>query len=162
MIRRAPRTAVDRALDAIYAEIPRIPACDGSCAASCGPIAMYQGEFDRLARAHGARPRIRQTMTCPLLSPTGACTAYTARPYICRLWGTTPALRCPRPECVPERWLSREEARTIHERVMEAAGPAVVTIEGKSARDLWAAIGLEAREVRAAIIEKAKEDARGR
>lgn len=87
-----------------------------------------------------------------MLSPTGKCTVYTVRPFICRLWGTTPTLRCPE-GCEPERWLTREEARDIYERIQAIAGPESAGPLGE-VDDLWGAIALEAREHRAAIIEQ--------
>jgi Fe-S-cluster containining protein len=149
---------MDRALDEIYAEIPSIPDCTGQCADACGPIAMTSGEWDRIKRIARRTPKMKQgSMVCPLLSPTGKCTTYTLRPLICRLWGATPQLACPQ-GCKPERWLSRDEARDIFERVAAVAGPGTDGPLGK-VDDLWSAIALEAREERAAIIDRIKEAA---
>jgi hypothetical protein len=147
-----PPPAKERALDEIYAEIPDIPGCTGACASACGPIAMYGLEWQRVQRASGGTPRMRDPLRCPMLSPTGKCTVYTVRPYVCRLWGTTPSLRCPE-GCEPERWLTREEAREIYDRLAAVAGPEITGPLG-NVDNLWDAIALEAREHRAAIIEK--------
>jgi uncharacterized protein len=122
--RRAPVNATDRALDEIYKEIPAIPSCDGSCWKSCGPIWVFEGEWDRVKRHAGSRrTTMRPEEMCPLLTPTHRCAVYSVRPYLCRLWGTVKELACPRPACVPERWLSDKEALEIHQLIMAIAGP---------------------------------------
>lgn len=144
-----------RRLEAVYAEIPSIPACSGKCSAACGPIAMFRGEWERVKRAKGTTPRVRDPITCPMLSPNGWCTVYSVRPYICRLWGTTKELKCPE-GCEPERWLSIEESMDIFNRIRAIAGPETAGPLGNVA-DLWDAIALEARASRSAIIDQIKE-----
>lgn len=147
--------AQERRLEAVYAEIPRIPACSGKCAAACGPIAMFSGEWERVKRAKGTTPKLRDPLTCPMLSPNGWCTVYSVRPYICRLWGTTRELACPE-GCEPERWVSIEEAMDIYMRIRAIAGPDSAGPLGNVA-DLWGAIALQARAERSAIIDQIKE-----
>jgi len=154
---RSPVTPMDRALDEIYAEIPEIPNCDGSCAAACTTIAMQTGEWERIVRRVGHEPKGRPGANCPLLSPNGRCTVYTVRPYLCRIWGATPDLRCPRPECEPTRWLSKEEAHDIFERICAVAGQEAAGPLGKGIERVWEAINLEGRAERAAIIKRAQE-----
>jgi Fe-S-cluster containining protein len=113
---RTHRAKSERALQAIYDEIPSIPDCDGRCTDSCGPIAMYAGEWARVKRSFGAAVPKQRSLTCPLLSPTGRCMVYSVRPYICRLWGTTRSMPC-HMGCVPERWLSEPEALDIFNRI---------------------------------------------
>lgn len=149
--RAKPPSAKERALDEIYAEIPNIPDCTGACAAACGPIAMFGLEWERVKRSSGRTPRVRTQLRCPMLSPVGRCMVYTVRPYICRLWGTTPTLKCPE-GCQPERWLTREQAHDIYLRIHAVAGPEITGPLG-GIDDLWKAIALDAREHRAAIIE---------
>lgn len=158
--RSSPRTAKDRALDEIYSQIPSIPACDGSCADACGPIAMFKGEWDRIKRAKGHAPRLHpaRPLTCPMLSPTGSCTVYTVRPYICRLWGATQGLACPK-GCEPERWLTREEAHEIFLRIQAVAGPEVTGPLG-NIEDLWQGIALDEREGRIALMDRIREAVR--
>lgn len=151
--RRSTRTKDERALEEIYAEIPSIPGCTGACAVACGPIAMFKGEWERVKRTAGREPRLAPgSLTCPMLSPTGRCMVYSVRPYICRLWGTTRALRCPE-GCEPERWLTLEEAQGIYERIRAVAGPRVQGPLG-SVEDLWDAIALPAREDRLTLMEQ--------
>lgn len=158
---RTPRrtglsASAQRALQAVYAEIPNIPGCTGQCAEACGPIAMFKGEWERIKAVKGGEPKVRQRLVCPMLSPTGKCTVYTVRPYICRLWGATRQLACPQ-GCEPERWLSIEESQDIFARVREIAGPQIAGPLG-SITDLWQTIGLEQREQRSALIAKLKEE----
>jgi Fe-S-cluster containining protein len=143
---------MDRALDEVYEDIPNMLDCKGECEASCGAIAMLGGEWDRIKRAAGYTPHMpKGSSICPLLSPTGRCTVYSVRPYICRLWGTTRALRCPK-GCTPERWLTAKEAHEIHVRIEKIAGPQVAGPVG-GIDDLWAAIALERREQRENAID---------
>lgn len=155
--RRSPRTPKDRAIEEIYREIPAMKSCSGKCAAACGPIAMFTEEWKRIIRAKGGRvPKLRPgSLVCPMLSPNGWCTVYPVRPYICRLWGTTKALRCPE-GCEPERWLSKQEARGIFLRLHEIAGPGT---DGpmSGVDDLWMGIALDAREDRAELLEKIRK-----
>lgn len=147
------RSDRDRALEAIYAEIPRIPDCTGECATACTGIAMFKGEWERVVRSFGRTPRRlqRADQKCPMLSPTGKCMVYSVRPYICRLWGTTRELRCPK-GCKPERWLSLEESLDIFSRISEVAGPEVAGPLG-GIGDLWRTLGLPERQERRRLIE---------
>lgn len=160
MSRRArkssPRTKADREIELIYAEIPSIPSCSGKCSTACGPIAMFTREWDRVKNAKGHIPKMRPgSADCPMLSHNGMCTVYTVRPYICRLWGTTDTLRCPE-GCEPDRWLTREEAHDIFVRLSAVAGPGHDGPLGKIT-DLWSGFALEAREERAAVIERIRQ-----
>lgn len=121
------RTKAESELEAIYAEIPQIPDCDGRCAPACGPIMMFEGEYQRVKRSFGKAPKMaRDELTCPMLSPTGRCMVYSVRPLICRLWGATPKLACPH-GCQPERWLSDSEAKDLHDRLAVIVGPRVTS-----------------------------------
>lgn len=50
--------------------------------------------------------------SCPHLGPDG-CRVYAERPLICRLFGTTPGLPCPRGKC-PEVMIDPRIERRIH------------------------------------------------
>lgn len=158
-VRRAPVTPMDRALNEIYKMIPNMPACTGACSDACGPIAMTAGEWERIIRYKGHVPQLRDKMTCPMLSPTGKCTVYTVRPYICRLWGTVKEMRCPQ-GCEPERWLTRAEAQVIFDGIMEVAGPGTAGPLG-TVPDLWQAIALPQRAARQAVIDRKRKAASG-
>lgn len=117
---------------------------------------MFDLEWKRVKRAKGGTPRMRDPMRCPMLSHAGACTVYTVRPYICRLWGATKTLRCPE-GCEPERWLTVEESRDIFQRIAAIAGPEIAGPLG-GVDDLWAGFALEARQRRHEIIEGVKKE----
>jgi Fe-S-cluster containining protein len=145
-------------MEAIYAEIPSVPSCTGACATACGPIVMFDAEWKRVKRAAGGRS-LRYTpgsLRCPMLNQNGQCTVYSVRPYICRLWGTTPVLACPE-GCEPDPgWLSREEAQDIFERLCAVAGPGTNGPVGV-VDDIWAAFALEARQERATRVEQIRQ-----
>lgn len=121
------RTA--RELAAVYDSLPKIE-CKRLCFDCCGPIAVATQEL-RAARkimpvaAKKTEPGYHQpaydhfTMRCSLLSDQNECKIYEARPLICRLWGLVEKLRCPF-GCVPERWVTDEEAADLLERVERA------------------------------------------
>lgn len=120
-------------LQDIYDRIPAVN-CAGHCGRDrtqtcCGPIACTEVEAQLLDQYDGIRSdwqpfsdgvvmmaihnKDGQIATCPHLGLGGQCTAYEARPEICRIWGAIEALPCPW-GCKPERLLNRKEARRIH------------------------------------------------
>lgn len=110
----------DARLAAIYARLPRLE-CWRLCQEACGPIAMFRPEWDRLVEFLMYEPKptpdqVRR-LRCPLLDEaSGRCTVYSIRPMICRLFGLVERMRCPF-GCVPERWLSDQEARDLMDQV---------------------------------------------
>ena len=112
----------DARLDALYASLPRLD-CRGLCAEACGPIVMERNEMRRLTEANGGRrPFFDEFKSRCSLLVNERCTQYAARPSICRLWGLVQGeLECPH-GCVPERWLSPEEAQRFQDKVAKAAG----------------------------------------
>lgn len=62
------------------------------------------------------------SFTCPQLSPLRDCHVYDERPIICRLYGVVEDLPCAW-GCVPERWLTRQEAAAIIEAAVTARRP---------------------------------------
>lgn len=116
----------------LYALLPKIK-CRGLCSDSCGPIGMSEAEWhhmgapdiphERLSNGRIMLPMARtereivvalafgEIEDCALLK-NGRCTVYDRRPLICRLWGLTPAMRCPH-GCIPERWVSDKDARML-------------------------------------------------
>lgn len=113
----------DRQLDELYASIPRID-CRRLCVDSCGPIVYHAREKERMAAVAGAREPDLQRLVCGYFED-GACAAHQARPALCRLYGVVRAMRC-RYGCVPERWLSDEEAQAILVKLREIGGPRIV------------------------------------
>lgn len=122
----APRTKVEKALDALYSELPTI-ACAGKCQASCGPIqnAMTRAERDRIENRVGHPiPKLElktRPKPCPLLTRSGHCSVYTARPAICRLWGVVETMPCPH-GCVPDYYLTHDEGHAFLRRVAAIGG----------------------------------------
>ena len=104
MGRRTRRPAdVAAALDALYAELPRIE-CRGSCHDSCGPVGMLRAERRRVAAAgFDVTPTTALTnnRVCVALTVLKRCAVYPIRPMICRLWGLTRAMTCTY-GCVPD------------------------------------------------------------
>lgn len=104
-----------RELERIYAQLPKIN-CKKLCTAHCGPILCSELEEDRV-EARLCKPLTfdETTLSCSALKG-GLCSAYEVRPLICRLFGVAEGLLCPH-GCVPERILSKEEARQLIRQV---------------------------------------------
>lgn len=117
------------ALTDLYATLPALD-CKGLCARSCGPIMAEIPEAnacgaDYAIVAFGGREvaafSFDRKKRCNLLR-YGRCTAYDARPAICRLWGLVEGMRCMY-GCVPERYLTDAEGHDFLRAVREACAP---------------------------------------
>ena len=104
----------NRKIAALYRRLPKLE-CKGLCAESCGVVPLYPAEARRIAIATGKKVDHDETLTCKLLE-NGRCTIYEHRPLLCRLFGMVKKMRCPH-GCVPERWLSDQEAWKMMERL---------------------------------------------
>lgn len=121
----ASDAAREAAYAAIYAALPNI-ACQRLCHPACGPIVVPAREWERMERSTGGT-RNGETLTCPHLDGiAGLCRAHTQRPLICRLWGVVETMACPW-GCVPERWLSAEEAQALLDRAIALSDGAIVS-----------------------------------
>lgn len=70
-------------------------ACIPGCHDCCGPILASTEEMSRLPPISEAdHVAALSNWDCPHLGVTG-CQVYEERPLICRLFGTTPRLKCP-------------------------------------------------------------------
>ncbi|QXH35955.1 YkgJ family cysteine cluster protein [Pseudomonas muyukensis] len=70
--------------------------CEPGCHDCCGPVTTSAEEMARLPRkAQAEQDAALERLDCVHLGPDG-CTVYQERPMICRLFGTTPRLACPR------------------------------------------------------------------
>lgn len=70
--------------------------CEPGCHDCCGPVTASGEEMARLPRKSDAEHAAAlDALSCPYLGKTG-CQVYAERPLICRLFGTTPRLACPR------------------------------------------------------------------
>ncbi len=105
-------TRNDRDLDALRRKIPAFRCLEG-CHDCCGPVTASSEEMARLpVKSAQARDAALSDWSCPHLGPNG-CEAYSERPLICRLFGTTPRLRCPN-GCGPEAMIDAEAEREVH------------------------------------------------
>lgn len=79
-----------------YPSLP-VMQCDSNCGDCCGPVSATEGEFatiEQYASEHGLTPA-RQGLTCPWYQ-RGECAVHEVRPALCRLFGHTPKMACPR------------------------------------------------------------------
>jgi Fe-S-cluster containining protein len=91
--------------------------CKGLCSDRCGAIPCSSLERTQIEARSGKPFGTDGTLTCSMLKGT-RCTAYTLRPLICRVWGTTKEMACPH-GCEPERWLSKEEFSSLAKQINE-------------------------------------------
>jgi uncharacterized protein len=76
----------------------RIPIfmCEPGCHDCCGPVTASTYEMAQLpVKTEEEHHVALENFSCPHLGEKG-CMVYTERPLICRLFGTTPRLACPR------------------------------------------------------------------
>jgi len=93
----------------------RIPSftCVAGCHDCCGPVTASSEEMARLpVKSDAVRDAALAELSCPHLGEHG-CTVYGERPLICRLFGTTPRLACPR-GMRPETMIDARTEREIH------------------------------------------------
>ena len=84
----------------LYRRIP-IVACEPGCSDCCGPAPISPYEAERLGVPGAVTTPVHEgTATCAFLID-GRCSVYERRPYVCRLYGTTPVAACPR-GCTPK------------------------------------------------------------
>lgn len=84
----------DRKLDGLRARIPSFT-CIVGCHDCCGPVTASPEEMARLpVKTEAEHAAALAELSCPHLGEHG-CEAYSERPLICRLFGTTPRLLCP-------------------------------------------------------------------
>lgn len=121
------------ALSKTWAVVPD-PGCRGLCVEACGPILMSPMEAAIMKAAGGrvASPTdvadalieaveagsTEGLPSCPSLV-NGRCTAYAARPIICRLWGAVEDMPCLW-GCVPEGGRLSAQAGRILLRAVES------------------------------------------
>lgn len=71
--------------------------CDDGCGQCCGPVPVTKAELAAVKR-YIEREKVeavdRGALTCPFYD--GKCTIYPVRPYICRAFGHSPRLVCPK------------------------------------------------------------------
>nr|MBF0684153.1 YkgJ family cysteine cluster protein [Pseudomonas sp.] len=88
-------SCTSRRIDRLRAEIPGF-ACVPGCHDCCGPVTTSTTEMSRLpVRSEAEHDAALADWRCVHLGPDG-CEVYDQRPLICRLFGTTASLPCPR------------------------------------------------------------------
>lgn len=118
--------------------------CQRKCQAYCGPLLIPRVEYVQIEKTGAVfelsgiatvelskkwkwmdKSKLVQTqagpeLRCTMLYPTGKCRVYADRPLVCRFWGLIddPEMRCPF-GCVPERWLTDKEVRSLVQRILE-------------------------------------------
>jgi len=98
--------------------------CKGLCHDQCTVVPMTPEEVGALQAATGRAFDVwpapglcadRLTIVppgqlrCPVLGPDNRCTAYEARPALCKLYGEVKAMPCEH-GCTPDRWIPDQEA----------------------------------------------------
>ena len=93
----------------------RIPSfsCMAGCHDCCGPVTASSEEMSRLpVKTDAEHDAALAALSCPHLGEHG-CQVYGERPLICRLFGTTPRLACPRGQR-PEQMIDAKTEHDIH------------------------------------------------
>jgi hypothetical protein len=84
-----------RKINQLRLQIPSF-ACVPGCHDCCGPVTASSEEMSRLpVKSDAEHAAALAEWNCVHLGPQG-CEVYDERPLICRLYGTTPSLPCPR------------------------------------------------------------------
>ena len=102
-------------IDDLCRQIPRF-ACVPGCHDCCGPVTASAEELLRLpVRSAAEHDAALAELNCVHLGPQG-CQVYDQRPLICRLFGTTPRLPCPRGQG-PEVPIDERVERQVHQLI---------------------------------------------
>ncbi|WP_298447080.1 YkgJ family cysteine cluster protein [uncultured Marinobacter sp.] len=87
--------------------------CVPGCHDCCGPVTTSSEEMSRLpVKTDAEHEAALSDFNCVHLGPSG-CTVYEERPLICRLFGTTPSMPCPRGRR-PETMVDSKTERQVH------------------------------------------------
>lgn len=95
-------------LKQLYDRIPTF-VCEPGCNDCCGPVAMSKTERKKIGLDSSITP-VDSTMTCKFYTHS-CCSIYKDRPLLCRLFGTTEKLKCPKRG--PEKLLTQEQEDEI-------------------------------------------------
>ena len=117
-----------RKLQEIYQQVPKIE-CTGACVGECSVIPMSELEAGQI-REVSLRPVTFETspsgqhvtmipegpgLVCPMLVGT-KCSIYNSRPLVCRIFGVSEGLACPK-GCRPKKMLTRKEAASLLKQI---------------------------------------------
>ncbi|MBD2839819.1 YkgJ family cysteine cluster protein [Pseudomonas sp. JM0905a] len=104
-----------RKIDQLRRQIPAF-SCVPGCHDCCGPVTASSEEMSRLpVKSDAEHDAALAQWNCVHLGTQG-CEAYEQRPLICRLFGTTPSLPCPRGRG-PETQTEEHVVRQVHELI---------------------------------------------
>lgn len=108
-------SCANRKIDQLRRQIPGF-ACEPGCHDCCGPVTASSEEMARLPhRSDAEHDAALANWDCVHLAPHG-CEAYAERPLICRLFGTTASLPCPRGRG-PEHATAPDVEQQVHELI---------------------------------------------
>jgi uncharacterized protein len=111
-IRIVAMSCTRRKIDQLRLQIPSF-ACVPGCHDCCGPVTASSEEMSRLpVKSDAEHDAALAEFNCVHLGPQG-CTVYDQRPLICRLFGTTPSLPCPRGQG-PEQMIDPAVEKQVH------------------------------------------------
>ncbi len=106
-------TSNERKIRFFRERIPRFE-CEPGCHDCCGPVTTLSEEMARLpVKSEAEHEAALAALSCPHLGASG-CQVYAERPLICRLFGTTPRLACPRGRR-PDVMIDSQVEAAIHE-----------------------------------------------
>tara|TARA_R100000935_G_scaffold16970_1_gene33519 strand:+ start:873 stop:1235 length:363 start_codon:yes stop_codon:yes gene_type:complete len=108
-------TCTNRKIDHLRRQIPGF-VCEPGCHDCCGPVTASSEEMARLPHKSVAEHDAALAhWNCVHLGPNG-CEAYAQRPLICRLFGTTASLPCPRGRG-PETPTAPDVEKQVHQLI---------------------------------------------
>ncbi|MDO9619197.1 MAG: YkgJ family cysteine cluster protein [Pseudomonas sp.] len=108
-------SCTSRKIDQLRLQIPSF-ACVPGCHDCCGPVTASSEEMSRLpVKSDAEHDAALAEFNCVHLGPQG-CTVYDQRPLICRLFGTTPSLPCPRGQG-PEQMIEPAVEKQVHQLI---------------------------------------------
>lgn len=100
-----------RKLAALYAQIPTFE-CVPGCHDCCGPVTATREELKAAPKLMSLEQlsehlTLESCLDCPYVTPSG-CGIYDDRPFLCRIFGTVPEMKCPHGRG-PDRMLSTDK-----------------------------------------------------
>jgi hypothetical protein len=108
-------SCTSRKISKLRQQIPSF-SCVPGCHDCCGPVTASSVEMSRFPlKSVAEHDAALSDLNCVYLGPRG-CDVYEERPLICRLFGTTPSLPCPRGSG-PELPTKTRVVKQVHELI---------------------------------------------